>query len=140
MGSSGGSNYQPAQGSPTPPNLTPFGQATDFNPNFINVLRPNQFTSALPADFAQQQARAAAAPPMAAPAAAMPMNEAAMRQMLARLMGPRPNTPIQQEALRYAMMPGAQGSYAGSYRGSGGGGSGSSGGGGNRGGYSSSRS
>jgi hypothetical protein len=154
MGSSPSGNYQPGS-SPTPGNSVPFGQASNFNPSFINVLKPNAFTSALPDDFGAQQAAANAPPPMPAAGAGgggggVGNVDAFAQQLMDWRRGAMANplygmqhAPTAQGPAQQLMLSAAQSdprnrlaSLMGAYNARGV----SSGGGGNRGGYSSSRS
>lgn len=61
MGSSGSSNFKnPAMPTPSGP-TSGYGATSAFDPAFVNVLSPNQFTSALPDDFRAQMNRSQAA-------------------------------------------------------------------------------
>jgi hypothetical protein len=117
MGSSGGGGGGSPPRQPTPTGqITGFGAATPFNPNYHSVLADNMGWAdvdeidAASARAAQQ--RAAMPPPPQAPQ----FDENALRQMLAQMMQQQrnpPNTPQQQAAMRIAARPGGQGTYAG---------------------------
>jgi hypothetical protein len=116
MGSSGGGSSKPPN-QPTPSGqITGYGSASPFNPQFNSVLSNGMgWADVGEIDAANDRnytAMAAAPPPPPQQQNMPPMNEAMLRQMLAQYMNP-PNMPQQQAAMRIGMRPGAQGSYAG---------------------------